>query len=325
LASVDLPVSGAAEEKDSRHRDVDFAAGGMTYDVNLRVVMGHQKISQAQTSARAVEAAVWLARRLGFDSIDPIVLHESQHISIRLFPRDVVARVIRLEKAEAAERLHRELSVARYLAEKSAPVISPTTAHSPGPHFHEGFGLTLWQYVDHVAADGDNAQHAASAAGALRRVHEALADYRNELPSFWNKIDHCRALLEKGSALPALPVADRIFLLTTYNRLRACLDGLPMDVFPIHGDAHLGNVFITSDGARWNDFEDVCIGPREWDIGWLPDIESRAFEPIKRDLLWVLHYMRSLCVSVWCWDKYDLPERCEAAEYHLDYLRERFA
>jgi hypothetical protein len=34
--------------------------------------------------------------------------------------------------------------------------------------------------------------------------------------------------------------------------------------------------------------------------------------------------LRSLCVSVWCFAKYHIPEKREAANYHLGYLRERF-
>lgn len=103
--------------------------------------------------------------------------------------------------------------------------------------------------------------------------------------------------------------------------MRDELERVSLKQVPVHGDTHLGNVFITSDGVRWSDLDDVCIGPREWDIGWLPDIALAAFELVNRD---VLHYLRNFCESVWCWDKYDLPDKREAAEYHLGYLRQRF-
>ena len=73
------------------------------------------------------------------------------------------------------------------------------------------------------------------------------------------------------------------------------------------------------------DFEGVSLGPREWDIGSLPNVDLTAFEPINRDVLSALSVLRSLCVSVWCWAKYDMPEKREAAEYHLQYLKQRFA
>ena len=64
------------------------------------------------------------------------------------------------------------------------------------------------------------------AASALRQVHQALADFPGELPPFRHKIANCRALLEDRSALPALPDADRAFLLTAYDRLMTGLDAL---------------------------------------------------------------------------------------------------
>jgi Ser/Thr protein kinase RdoA (MazF antagonist) len=281
---------------------------------------------QGQISNGAVRAAIWVARQLGIDCIDPIILHHSQHVSIRLFPLDVVARVLRAGQPHGDEQLRRELAVARHLVQKAAPVVGPTTEFPAGPHFHDGFGLTLWQFVEHIAADFDNREHAAAAAMALRSVHNALADFPSELPSFGTIIEECRALLEDELALPALSTADRAFLLGVYSHSIAALDALRLELAPIHGDAGAHNVFITPEGARYSDFEKVNLGPREWDIGFLsPDIELTEFEPVNRDALSVLGDLRSLCVSVWCWVKYDMPEKREAAEYHLGYLKERFA
>lgn len=183
--------------------------------------------------------------------------------------------------------------------------------------------MTFWEFVSHVPADEDNAEHTSRAAAALRRVHQALADFPSELPNFWAKIDQCHSLLQTPSALPALARDDQQFLFSVYSSLRAGLGRLPLRLVPILGDAHLGNVFITSDGALWNDFEDACLGPREWDIGFLPEPELAAFEPLNRDVLAELGYLHSLCVSVWCWALADVPEKREAAEYHLSYLREQ--
>lgn len=35
---------------------------------------------------------------------------------------------------------------------------------------------------------------------------------------------------------------------------------------PLHGDMHPGNLLATHTGHRWIDFEDVCVGPLEWDL-----------------------------------------------------------
>ncbi len=200
----------------------------------------------------------------------------------------------------------------------------PSGRFPAGPHFQGKFGLTLWQFVEHAPVDQENPAHVALAAAALRHVHHALADYPGALPSFRTKVEKCRTLLEDRSALPALADADRRFLLMAYDRILPAMDALPLELIPIHGDAGPHNVLITADGARYTDFEDACLGPREWDVGWLPDVDLVAFEPIDRRRLSVLSDLRSLCVSVWCFAQYDKSDKREAADYHLGYLKERF-
>jgi hypothetical protein len=274
--------------------------------------------------SQALEAARAMARRLDLPCNDLVVLHRSEHVAIRLCPSEVVARV-RPAGQRSAEDLCRELAVARHLVRKGAPAVSPITVADAGPYIHGGYGLTLWRYVEHVAADADNRQHMAWAAAALRRIHDALADFSGALPAFATKVERCYALLVDPAALPALAATDRSFLRTACDRIMTKLDALTMDPVPIHGDAGAHNVFMTPEGALYADFSDVCRGPREWDIGFLPGIDLAPFAPIDHDLFSILSDLRSLCVSVWCWDKYDMPDKREAAEYHLQYLKERFA
>ena len=49
-------------------------------------------------------------------------------------------------------------------------------------------------------------------------------------------------------------------------------------------------------------------------------IDLSPFEPVDRELFSVLSDLRSLCVAVWCWAKYEMPDKREAAEYHLGLL-----
>src|SRR5258708_34533064 len=86
------------------------------------VSMDHQKISQAQIPAGAVEAATRLARRLGIDRVDPGILHKSQHISIRLFPLDIVARVVSLDQAGSIRLRNWRIAGAQNLFRKFSPV-----------------------------------------------------------------------------------------------------------------------------------------------------------------------------------------------------------
>jgi hypothetical protein len=279
---------------------------------------------ESELISQAIEAATEVARSIGAGQVDPKLLHYSHHISILWSSVETVARVIVCTKEGDAERLSRELAVARHLAKKRAPIVPPSPVLPAGPHFRGKFGLTLWQFAAHAPADGDNPMHLAAAAAALSDIHQSLSDYPRTLPSFRTRIDECRILLKDRSSLFALRDADRKFLLTTYDRIIRTIESLPTELIPIHGDAGLHNVLIMSDGARYTDFEDACLGPREWDVGWLPDADLALFEPIHRGRLSALSDLRSLCVSVWCFARYDMSDKREAADYHLGHLKGRF-
>jgi hypothetical protein len=272
---------------------------------------------------RALDAAGVIAERVGTGSVGPVFLHRSEHISVLLPSMATVARMRVDTGSETAEGLRRELAVTRYLAQKQAPIVAPSTVFSAGPHFHDGFAMTLWPYVEHDVFDEENSAHIASAAKALRAVHAALADYPHALPSYRAKIDACGALLADGSKLPALAKADRTILLNIYAHLARSLASFSIDAVPIHGDCQTGNVFMTAAGARWTDFESASLGPREWDILGMPD--RIVFEPYDRNLFGVLLDLRSVCVSVWCWALAHIPEKRAAAEVHLAYLKTRYS
>jgi aminoglycoside phosphotransferase (APT) family kinase protein len=276
-----------------------------------------------QLLQRALRAAGVIAERVGSGSVEPVFLHRSQHISVLLPSMATVVRMRVDSGGDTAEGLRRELAVTRYLAEKQAPIVAPSTGYSAGPHFHDGFAMTLWPYVEHDVFDDENGAHIASAAKALRAVHAALADYPHTLPGYRTKIDACGALLADGAKLPGLAKADRTILLNVYTRLADALASFSIEAAPIHGDCQTGNVFMTAAGARWTDFESASLGPREWDILWMHD--PTAFEPYDRNLFGVLLDLRSVCVSVWCWALAHIPEKREAAEVHLDYLKTRYA
>jgi Ser/Thr protein kinase RdoA (MazF antagonist) len=272
--------------------------------------------------SEAMRAAARVAARLGVTGVTPRLLRHSNHVSLRFEPLPVVARVRRLGRGGEAI-LARELTVVEHLAERNAPVAPPWSDAPAGPHVEGAFGLTLWQFIDHRPVDDESQTDISRAGLALRQVHRALADYRGELPSYREKFDECRSLLDDHSALPALRDEDRRFLRAVYDHVVDKLDAAKLDVVPIHGDAHLGNVLMTRDGPLWTDFESACLGPREWDLRWTPDDEMPT--SVDRNILLTLGYSKSLCVSVWCWDKYELAEKREAAEYHLAYLRQQFS
>ena len=55
---------------------------------------------------------------------------------------------------------------------------------------------------------------------------------------------------------------------------------------PLHGDASLSNLLAADSGPRWNDFEDVCIGPVEWDVaGVVADARAKRGDAFSAELL----------------------------------------
>jgi hypothetical protein len=215
---------------------------------------GMTSTAEHRLRKEALRTVSEVARHLGAGQVNPVFLHYSEHISILLPSMASVARMLPGPEDDIAESLSQELAVAHHLLNKQAPIVSPCLHYPAGPHFHDRFGLTLWQYVEHIPADGDDPAQMASAADALRHIHHALADYPGELPLLANKTDRCGALLEQGGALPALARGDRRFLFSTYHRIVASMDKLSPEYVPLHGDAGPHNVFITPAGARYGDF-----------------------------------------------------------------------
>jgi len=100
----------------------------------------------------------------------------------------------------------------------------------------------------------------AAAAGAARRRGVPVRD-----PAVLRESSSVIVLLAPGG-----PVA-RVAGLTAAVRdglaaVSAEIDAFHAPVQPLHGDASLGNALP---GPLWNDWEDACIGPVEWDLACL--------------------------------------------------------
>jgi hypothetical protein len=269
---------------------------------------------------RAIRAAKEAARRTIGAANRVQVLYRARRIILLLPERDAIARVGAADPASLASDA-RELAVSRYLAEKGAPVVEPSLVMGLEPFVEEGLSVTFWPYVEHGTADYDDLEAVASAARALRRVHEAFADYPAPLPSFMERIEQCEHPLRHADASPGLTAADRALLLRSYERLTEALSSFAIRCSPIHGDSHMGNVFFTPKGPLWTDFETACLGPCEWDIAGAP--HRPAFANVDPELCNVLSELRGLCVAVWCSTLAADPDKRAAAEYHLAKIRER--
>jgi aminoglycoside phosphotransferase (APT) family kinase protein len=271
-----------------------------------------------ETLAHAIRAAKAAARR--GDADDEVkVLHRSRRVVLLLPAIATVARIGPADDISLASDT-RELCVTRHLVEKGAPVAAPSPLMGPMPFVEDGLAVTLWPNIEHETCDYDDSSAVARAADALRRVHEGLADYPDPLPSYWDRIAQCATLLRGHDSPSILSEEDRTFLLRTYDRLTANLSRFEISSSPIHGDAHIGNVFFTRDGPLWTDFETACHGPYEWDAAALlcPSIPG-----LDRELYETMAELRSFCVAVWCSALAHDPEKRAAAREQLASLRGR--
>jgi len=220
----------------------------------------------------AVEAAVEVAREQGIRVDEPVVLRDLTNVLVRLDPSPLVARVpMTLSRLRGRDWFERELRAVSWLVRAGAPVAPPASSLDPGPHERDRFLVTLWDALDHSLDRFD----AAAGALALRDLHAVFASYPDELPAF-HRLD------EIGRLLHVLQPSELVSgeEIEGMLEVRALLAAEPLPPLrPIHGDAHFGNVLWTPDGPLFNDFENLCAGPVEYDlacISWRDRPENPA-------------------------------------------------
>jgi hypothetical protein len=206
-------------------------------------------------SARSVAAAQAVARAHGVDCDEAVLLPAGSNALVHLKPAPIVARVMTgtaLLHDDLEQWLAREVAVGVFLAGTDL-VVRPTDLMPPGPHQQDGLWMTLWEFVPH----GEHALDARELGRSLRELHAALADFPGDLPP----LSGIRDWLAELRPAPAL--ARRLEELTP----AVWESSLPAQA--LHGDVSLGNVLRTGRGLRWNDLEDVCLGPVAWDVAGL--------------------------------------------------------
>ncbi len=122
------------------------------------------------------------ASALDLTAYDAMVLHDSNKLTVRLLPCDVVARV-----APAAHQVARfEMELAQRLAEAESPVAALDPRVEPRVHERDGFAVTLWTYYEPVSA---RAVSPADYANALERLHAGMRGLDVRTPHFTDRVD----------------------------------------------------------------------------------------------------------------------------------------
>ncbi|MGH2539491.1 MAG: phosphotransferase [Actinomycetota bacterium] len=261
-------------------------------------------------------AAVRAAARHGYVVADPVLVQETNNTVVWLRPHEIIAKVG--TRAHSEEALRREHAVAKILAATGAPIAPPMPDAEPIRDELTGFLVTLWRRLEHDAAREPSP---VDVAGALRRLHVGLSRYRGELPNFREGVRRARATLDDDRLMVALARDDRSTLRRAYDRVSTVLDTRQLAERALHGEPHMDNALVTTNGVRWVDLEAVCVGPLEWDVAFLPEETARLFTEVDAVLLGLLRTLNSARVATWCWAQADVGDMRKHGEYHLEQVR----
>jgi hypothetical protein len=171
---------------------------------------------QASEVLRAVAAAVSTVSSLGLTVDDAIVLHDSNKLTLRLLPCEVLARV-----AHVAHQVAQfEIEIAQRLAESESPVAALDPRVEPRVYERDGFVVTLWTYYEPAAprevSPADYAQ-------ALVRLHAGMRELDVAAPHFTDRVEQAQQLVASRDHTPALADADRELLGDTLRGLRRAI------------------------------------------------------------------------------------------------------
>jgi len=236
-----------------------------------------------------------IASSLGLTTHDATVLHNSNKLTLRLRPCDVLARVAPL--AHQCARL--EVDVAQQLVEVGSPV---SALETPEVFVRDGYVVTLWTYYEPVTTQ---AIAPADYASALERLHAGMRKVDLPAPHFTDRVSEAQMLVADHDRTPELADADRAFLAGTLERVRRAVSesGRPEQL--LHGEPHPGNLLSTQAGLLFIDFETCCRGPIEFDLAHAPDAVGDYYPDVDHDLLRDCRTLMLAMVTTWRWDRDD--------------------
>ncbi len=129
-------------------------------------------------------AAMATASSLGLTADDAIVLHDSNKLTLRLLPCDVLARVAPVSPVEL-QGAQFEVELAQRLAESGCPVAALEPRVNPGAYERDGFVVTLWIYCEPATP---REAPPADYASALKRLHVGMRTLDIPTPHFTSSI-----------------------------------------------------------------------------------------------------------------------------------------
>jgi thiamine kinase-like enzyme len=253
---------------------------------------------QASEFSRAMAAAISTASSLGLTVDDTVVLHDSNKLTVRLLPCDVVARV-----APVAEQVAQfEIELAQRLTEFEGPVGALEPRVPPRVHERDGFVITLWTYYEPVSQEE---VAPADYADALERLHADMRKLDLATPHFTDRVEQAQQIVASRDHSPALPDADRELLGDTLRNLRRVISERGAAEQILHGEPWPGNVLSTKNGLLFIDLETCCRGPVEFDLAHAPDEVGEHYPGVDQELLRACRILMLAMITAWRWDRDD--------------------
>jgi aminoglycoside phosphotransferase (APT) family kinase protein len=270
---------------------------------------------QASEVPRAVAAAMSTASSLDLAVDDAIVVHDSNKLSLRLLPCDVLARV-----APAAQQVAGlEVELAQRLAESGSPVAALDPRVEPRVYERDGFVLTLWTYYEPATP---REVSPADYADALGRLHAGMRQLDVPAPHFTHRVEHAQQLVASRDNTPALADADRELLGDTLHSLRRAIGERGGAEQLLHGEPHPGNLLTTKNGLLFIDLETCCRGPVEFDLAHAPEEVSGHYPDVNQGLLRDCRILVLAMITTWRWDRGDqLPNGRQLGAAWLSQIR----
>ena len=270
---------------------------------------------QASEVPRAMAAAMSTASSLDLTVDDTIVLHDSNKLTLRLLPCDVLARVAPV----ALQVSQFEVELAQRLAESGCPVATLERRVDPRVYERDGFMVTLWTYYEPATP---RAVSPADYASALERLHAGMRKLDIPTPHCMDRVEQAQQLVASRDRTPALADADRELLGDTLRSLRRVIGDRGAVEQLLHGEPHPGNVLTTKNGLLFIDLETCCRGPVEFDLSHAPEEVSEHYPGVNQDLLRECRILVLAMITTWRWDRGDqLPNGRQLGTEWLSQLR----
>ncbi|MFZ1114789.1 MAG: aminoglycoside phosphotransferase family protein [Propionibacteriaceae bacterium] len=270
---------------------------------------------QASEVPRAVAAATSTASSLDLMVDDAIVLHDSNRLTLRLLPCDVVAQVAPI----AHQVAQFEVVLAQRLAESGCPVAALEPRVEPRVFERDGFVVTLWTYYEPVTSCEVSP---ADYANALERLHAGMRKIDIPTPHFTDRVESAQQLVASRDRTPGLADADRELLGDTLRSLRRVIGERGGEQL-LHGEPHPGNLLSTKNGLLFIDLETCCRGPVEFDLAHAPEEVSEHYPGLDQDLLRKCRILVLAMITTWRWERGDqLPNGRQRGTEWLSQIRE---